>query len=123
MQHLLFAVVTVFELVFEQSPISGRNHLQVAAKPAKLKDKSKLRSEKGLFCAAETAFEEVDRPKTRGKTADRKCIRIHQVGYLPDGTPMNRAGNAINHPETIGPDPHAPGSKAANNDSSKHYCG
>ena len=32
-----------------------------------------------------------------------------EVGYLPDGTPMNRAGNAINHPETIGPDPHAPG--------------
>ena len=31
-------------------------------------------------------------------------------GYLPDGTPMNRAGNAINHPETIGPDPHTPGS-------------
>ena len=23
---------------------------------------------------------------------------------------MNRAGNAINHPETIGPDPHTPGS-------------
>ena len=32
------------------------------------------------------------------------------TGYLPDGTPMNRAGNAINHPESIGPDPHAPGS-------------
>ena len=32
------------------------------------------------------------------------------LGYLPDGTPMNRAGNAINHPETIGPDPHTPGS-------------
>ena len=32
-----------------------------------------------------------------------------QVGYLPDGTPMNKAGNCINHPETIGPDPHAPG--------------
>ena len=29
---------------------------------------------------------------------------------MPDGTPMNRAGNAINHPETIGPDPHTPGS-------------
>jgi len=35
---------------------------------------------------------------------------INDVGYLPDGTPMNRAGNAINHPETIGPDPHTPGS-------------
>ncbi|CAE7257502.1 rbcL [Symbiodinium natans] len=34
----------------------------------------------------------------------------NDVGYLPDGTPMNRAGNAINHPETIGPDSHAPGS-------------
>ena len=32
------------------------------------------------------------------------------AGYLPDGTPMNRAGNAVNHPETIGPDPHTPGS-------------
>eukprot|EP00490_Sorites_sp_Unknown_P022832 CAMPEP_0114672242 /NCGR_PEP_ID=MMETSP0191-20121206/42541_1 /TAXON_ID=126664 /ORGANISM="Sorites sp." /LENGTH=347 /DNA_ID=CAMNT_0001934047 /DNA_START=8 /DNA_END=1047 /DNA_ORIENTATION=- len=35
---------------------------------------------------------------------------INDVGYLPDGTPMNRAGNAINHPENIGPDPHTPGS-------------
>ena len=35
---------------------------------------------------------------------------IFHWGYLPDGTPMNRAGNAINHPETIGPDPHTPGS-------------
>jgi len=34
----------------------------------------------------------------------------NDVGYLPDGTPMNKAGNCINHPETIGPDPHAPGS-------------
>jgi hypothetical protein len=32
------------------------------------------------------------------------------LGYLPDGTPMNKAGNAINHPETIQPDPHTPGS-------------
>ena len=23
---------------------------------------------------------------------------MNDVGYLPDGTPMNRAGNAINHP-------------------------
>ena len=29
---------------------------------------------------------------------------------MPDGTAMNRAGNCINHPETIGPDPHTPGS-------------
>jgi len=34
----------------------------------------------------------------------------NDVGYLPDGTPMNRAGNLINHPETIGPDSHVPGS-------------
>ncbi|CAE7534970.1 rbcL [Symbiodinium necroappetens] len=34
----------------------------------------------------------------------------NDVGYLPDGTPMNMAGNCINHPETIGPDPHTPGS-------------
>ena len=34
----------------------------------------------------------------------------NDVGYLPDGTPLNRAGNAINHPENIGPDSHAPGS-------------
>ncbi|CAE7353411.1 rbcL, partial [Symbiodinium pilosum] len=34
----------------------------------------------------------------------------NDIGYLPDGTPMNRAGNAINHPETIGPDMHTPGS-------------
>ena len=29
---------------------------------------------------------------------------------MPDGTPMNKAGNCINHPETIQPDPHSPGS-------------
>merc|ERR1712203_935577 len=34
----------------------------------------------------------------------------NDVGYLPDGTPMNRAGNAVNHPETIGPDSHMAGS-------------
>eukprot|EP00435_Cladocopium_sp_Y103_P016218 s2906_g4.t1 len=34
----------------------------------------------------------------------------NDVGYLPDGTPMNKAGNCMNHPENIGPDPHAPGS-------------
>ena len=38
------------------------------------------------------------------------CDFALSSGYLPDGTPMNRAGNAINHPETIGPDPHTPGS-------------
>merc|ERR1712066_414918 len=34
----------------------------------------------------------------------------NDVGYLPDGTPMNFAGNALNHPETIAPDLHMPGS-------------
>eukprot|EP00434_Breviolum_minutum_P018086 symbB.v1.2.015952.t1/scaffold1203.1/size131588/19 len=34
---------------------------------------------------------------------------LNDVGYLPDGTPLNRAGNCINHPETIQPDPHTPG--------------
>jgi len=34
----------------------------------------------------------------------------NNVGYLPDGTAMNRAGNAVNHPETIGPDTHVAGS-------------
>jgi len=34
----------------------------------------------------------------------------NDIGYLPDGTPLNRAGNAINHPENIGPDSHTPGS-------------
>merc|ERR1712038_486326 len=35
---------------------------------------------------------------------------VNEIGYLPDGTPMNKAGNLINHPETIGPDPHVAGS-------------
>jgi len=35
---------------------------------------------------------------------------LNDVGYLPDGTPMNMAGNCINHPERIQPDPHTPGS-------------
>merc|ERR1711972_1314812 len=34
----------------------------------------------------------------------------NDVGYLPDGTAMNLAGNALNHPETIAPDLHPPGS-------------
>merc|ERR550537_1103901 len=34
----------------------------------------------------------------------------NDVGYFPDGTAYNLAGNAINHPETIGPDPHMAGS-------------
>merc|ERR1711988_1713316 len=35
---------------------------------------------------------------------------LNNVGYLPDGTPMNAAGNATNHPETMGPDLHMNGS-------------
>merc|ERR1711972_1235596 len=38
------------------------------------------------------------------------CNIVNDVGYLPDGTPMNMAGNDVNHPERIGPDPHVPGS-------------
>merc|ERR1712014_301223 len=34
----------------------------------------------------------------------------NDVGYFPDGTPYNKAGNAMNHPETVGPDPHVNGS-------------
>ncbi|CAE7199296.1 rbcL [Symbiodinium sp. CCMP2592] len=34
----------------------------------------------------------------------------NDVGYLPEGTRQNRAGNAINHPENIGQDSNAPGS-------------
>ncbi len=28
-----------------------------------------------------------------------RALFANDVGYLPDGTPMNKAGNAINHPE------------------------
>ena len=42
--------------------------------------------------------------------AESKLDTLGISGYLPDGTPLNRAGNAINHPENIGPDPHVPGS-------------
>merc|ERR1719242_2194392 len=34
----------------------------------------------------------------------------NDVGYFPDGTAYNKAGNAVNHPELQGPDPHKPGS-------------
>merc|ERR1712045_855918 len=30
----------------------------------------------------------------------------NDIGYFPDGTAMNTAGNQENHPETIGVDPH-----------------
>ena len=36
---------------------------------------------------------------------------FNQVGYLPDGTPLNTAGNLTNHPDTIGPDQHVAGSE------------
>jgi len=34
----------------------------------------------------------------------------NEVGYLPDGTPMNQAGNLTNHPGMAGPDMHMAGS-------------
>merc|ERR1712107_630136 len=34
----------------------------------------------------------------------------NDVGYLPDGTPINKAGNMNNHEGMAGPDLHAPGS-------------
>merc|ERR1719471_968346 len=37
-------------------------------------------------------------------------VFLNDVGYLPDGTPMHKAGNLNNHPERQGPDPHTPGS-------------
>lgn len=30
-----------------------------------------------------------------------RALFVNDVGYLPDGTPMNRAGNAINHPAPL----------------------
>jgi len=35
---------------------------------------------------------------------------LNSIGYLPDGTPLNTAGNGVNHPERVGPDPHRNGS-------------
>jgi len=34
----------------------------------------------------------------------------NDVGYFPDGTAYNKAGNAVNHPESIQPDRHVAGS-------------
>ena len=61
--------------------------------------------------ACEVLLRTVAREEVRFKSDMRFffCGKLN-LGYLPDGTPMNRAGNAINHPETIGPDPHTPGS-------------
>merc|ERR1712187_742826 len=46
----------------------------------------------------------------KSKEATYKLAFYNDVGYLPDGTAMHLAGNAVNHPETIGPDLHTPGS-------------
>merc|ERR1712054_545736 len=34
----------------------------------------------------------------------------NDVGYFPDGTPYNKAGNEVNHPENMQPDRHVNGS-------------
>jgi len=46
------------------------------------------------------------------KSAESQCDLefVNNVGYLPDGTAMNTAGNGVNHPEVVAPDPHVPGS-------------
>merc|ERR1711983_572768 len=46
--------------------------------------------------------------KTQKAQAD--LTYFNDVGYFPDGTAYNKAGNAVNHPEEIGPDPHTAGS-------------
>ena len=47
---------------------------------------------------------------TRSGSPLPRALFCNSVGYLPDGTPMNAAGNAMNHPETMQPDMHTPGS-------------
>merc|ERR1711879_1024168 len=37
-------------------------------------------------------------------------VFLNDIGYLPDGTPMHKAGNMNNHPEMAGPDLHVAGS-------------
>jgi len=44
------------------------------------------------------------------RSAHADFLFTNDVGYLPDGTPLNKAGNALNHPEQIQADPHSPGS-------------
>ena len=39
-----------------------------------------------------------------------KAMFANDVGYLPDGTPMNKAGNMDNHPGRAAAVPRAPGS-------------
>ncbi|CAJ1410363.1 unnamed protein product [Effrenium voratum] len=47
----------------------------------------------------------------RQRNAYADLAYLNDVGYLPDGTPMHKAGNAINHPERVGADPHVDGSE------------
>ncbi|CAE8643806.1 unnamed protein product [Polarella glacialis] len=44
------------------------------------------------------------------KTENLEGTYWNEVGYCPDGTAMNLAGNNMNHPERIGKDSHTPGS-------------
>ncbi|CAE8674687.1 unnamed protein product [Polarella glacialis] len=44
------------------------------------------------------------------KTENLEGTYWNEVGYCPDGTAMNLAGNNMNHPERIGKDAHTPGS-------------
>jgi len=46
----------------------------------------------------------------RSKKSSYELTYGNDVGYFPDGTAYNMAGNAVNHPETIGPDLHVEGS-------------
>merc|ERR1712084_80662 len=39
-----------------------------------------------------------------------ELVFSNDVGYLPDGTPMHKAGNMNNHEGMAGPDPHVAGS-------------
>ncbi|CAK9092043.1 Ribulose bisphosphate carboxylase, partial [Durusdinium trenchii] len=59
---------------------------------------------------ARKALHGIKFPYSMQKDAHADLEFLNDVGYLPDGTPMNKAGNCINHPETIQPDPHSPGS-------------
>jgi len=46
------------------------------------------------------------------KPVKAHCEQVfgNDVGYLPDGTPMHKAGNMNNHPNMAGPDLHVAGS-------------
>ncbi|CAJ1410364.1 unnamed protein product [Effrenium voratum] len=58
----------------------------------------------GLVARGEALYE-------RQRNAYADLAYLNDVGYLPDGTPMHKAGNAINHPERVGADPHVDGSE------------